>query len=256
MLKEMEIRRHESKRGLSMFSFEGGRNIKVGLKSRTGRVGWMAGKRKEAKHSQVKTSGGPLWMSTERLEALADGIFAFAMTLLVLNLLLPDPSNLPPETQLHEMLLGQGKAFFNYVLSFLLLAIFWMVHTQQFHMIKGTNHVHLWINVIILMFIVLIPFSASIMSDYPDDPIANFFFAANMFIVGVLYYLNWSYATEGHRLIEKETDAQKILASKRRSLLVPLVSLIAMGLAFAAPGFVGISYILIPILGALGPFRG
>lgn len=212
------------------------------------------GKKKKGR-ARAEGSQGPLWMSTSRLQALADGIFAFAMTLLVLNLILPDPSNLPPETMLHEMLLGQGKAFFNYALSFLLLAVFWMVHTQQFHMIRGTNHVHLWINVIILMFVVLIPFSASLMSDYSDDSLANFIFAANMFVVGSLYYLNWSYATEGHRLIDKETDARKIVASKRRSLLVPLVSLLAMGLAFVAPGFVGSSYILILLLRQLAFFR-
>ncbi len=196
------------------------------------------------------------WISSGRLQSLTDGIFAFAMTLLVLNLILPDPANLPPETQLDDILWKQSRAFYNYVLSFLLLAIFWTIHTQQFHVIKGTNQTHTWINLIIMMFIVLIPFTTSVMADYPADTIANVIFSLNLFIVGMLYYFNWSYAaSDRHRLIDSAVDEQAIELSKRRGLIVPGVSILALIVAFVAPEFTAFCFLLIPILKILKPFK-
>jgi len=195
-----------------------------------------------------KTENTLIWMRPERIRSLMDGIFAFAMTLLVLNLILPDPSDLPPETQLHNMLLGQAQSFFNYALSFLLLAIFWMIHSQQIHILKQTDFTHIWMNMIILMFIVLVPFSASVMSDYSSDTLANLAFASNMLIIGVLYYFNWHYAIGKHKLIAEEIDVKRVELARKRSLLTPFVSVIAMVLAFVAPEYTGMSYLLIPIL--------
>jgi len=196
-----------------------------------------------------------IWMRPERLQSLMDGIFAFAMTLLVLNLILPDPANLPEETRLHQMLQGEIQAFYNYALSFLLLAIFWTIHSQQLHILEKTNFPHLWLNMIILMFIVLVPFSASIMNDYSDDTLANLAFALNMFIIGVLYYFNWHYAIGKHKLIGKGVYAERVKVARRRALLTPFVSAIAIVLAFVAPSFAALSYLLIPLLRFAPPFR-
>jgi uncharacterized membrane protein len=195
-----------------------------------------------------KTENSLIWMGPGRIRALMDGIFAFAMTLLVLNLILPDPTDLPTETQLHSMLLGQMQAFFNYALSFLLLAIFWMIHSQQIHILKKTDFKHIWLNMIILMFVVLVPFSTSVMSDYSEDTLANLAFASNMFIIGVLYYFNWHYAIGKQMLIADEISVERVKLARRRSLLTPLVSILAMVLAFVAPEYTGMSYLLIPIL--------
>ncbi|MBD3398246.1 DUF1211 domain-containing protein [Candidatus Micrarchaeota archaeon] len=191
------------------------------------------------------------WISSSRIQALADGVFAFAMTLLVLNLILPDPINLPPEAQLNQLLVEQTRAFFNYGLSFILLAIFWTVHTQQFHVIKATNSTHTWINLMILMFVVLIPFSTSVMADYPNDTVANALFAANLFIVGSAYFLNWAYATSKHRLIDKDIEERAIEIAKRRSLLTPAVSIIALVVAFIAPEYAALTFLLIPIVSVI-----
>ena len=203
----------------------------------------------------MKTGNMLVWMKPSRIQALADGIFAFAMTLLVLNLILPDPTNLPQETELHEMLLEQAQAFYNYALSFLLLAIFWMIHSQQLHIIKETSLTHLWMNMIILLFIVLVPFSTSLMSDYPTDTLANLVFAVNMFIIGALYYFNWHYAVKGRNIIDDKIDIKRVEVARRRSLLTPCIAVIAIVLAFIAPEFTGLSFLLIPILRFVPPFN-
>ena len=242
----------------------------------------MAGKKKGARKKSTDTSGDPLfpkpktkaqqeaadkkaqkvdkvvekWVSSARLQSLTDGIFAFDMTLLVLNLILQVPANLPPETQLNDLLWKQSQAFYNYVLSFILLAIFWMIHTQQFHVIKGTTRMHTWINLTVMLFVVLIPFSTSVMADYPHDTVANVLFSLNMFIVGMLYYFNWSYASsDKHRLIEPDVNEQAITVAKRRGLMVPFVSIIALIVAVIAPEYTGLCFLLIPVIKVMKPFN-
>jgi len=189
-----------------------------------------------------------IWMNPDRIRSLMDGIFAFAMTLLVLNLILPDPSNLPPETQLHDLLMSQVQVFYNYALSFFLLAIFWMIHSQQIHILKKTDFKHIWINMIILMFVVLVPFSTSLMTDYSSDTLANLIFAFNMLIIGILYCLNWHYAIGKEGLISDDINVERVKLARKRSLLTVFVSVLAIIIAFVAPEYTGLAYLLIPIL--------
>ncbi len=215
-----------------------------------------AQEKKEEENVQEAEKKVEHWISTARLQSLTDGIFAFAMTLLVLNLILPDPANLPPETQLNNLLLGQLRAFYNYILSFILLAIFWTIHSKQFHAIKGTTQTHTWINLAILLFVVLIPFSTSVMADYPDDTTANILFATNMLVVGIAYFLNWAYASsEKHKLLETNIDAIAISISKRRGMIIPIVSVLAIIVAIYSPEYTGLCFLLIPILTKLKQFN-
>ncbi len=205
-----------------------------------------------ASNSDATESG----VTTHRIEALTDGIFAIAMTLLVLTLDIPEAkTELIQTVELHRMLIGQMHKFFNYALSFLLLAIFWVKHHQQFHFIKRTNRKHLWINIVTLMFIALIPFSTSLIGDYNDDRVAEFFFASNLFIIGMLFLWNWVYATKGHRLVDRSLDPQRIALWKKRGAVIPLVSLLAMVLSLTNPQFTFYAYLLIPIILALPHFR-
>ena len=192
-----------------------------------------------------------LGLTTKRIESLTDGVFAIAMTLLVLNL------NLPPvrEVNLHEVLLSQLNQFGNYVLSFILLGIFWIVHHQQFHSIHRSDRKLIWINIFILMFIALVPFSTSLADDFSDQILAKAFFNGNLFVLGMLFVINWIYATAGNRLVPEDLPASRINTGLRRTLILPTVSLLAMGLSFLSPGLSSITYLLIPFILSLKPFR-
>ncbi|HOO52851.1 MAG TPA: TMEM175 family protein [Methanothrix sp.] len=187
-------------------------------------------------------------MTTHRIEALTDGIFAVAMTLLVLNLKLPQGGVEGMEADLIDLVTGQSHVFSNYAMSFLLAAVFWIIHHQQSHFIKRTDRNHIWLNVIILMFVSLIPFSTSLINDYHDDWMASIFFGMNMFILGSLFYLNWDYATRGHRLVALSLDPRRIAVGKRRSAVTPIVSLLAMALALVDAPISSLAYLLIPVI--------
>jgi len=186
-------------------------------------------------------------MTTHRIEALTDGIYAIAMTLLVLNLALPEVGT-DQAVPLQDALFGQAHKFFNYALSFILLAIFWIVHHDQFHFIKRTDRIHLWINIFCLMFVVLVPFSTSLTGDYQNETIAKLFFDSNLFILGIFNSLNWAYATKGYRLVDRSLDPRRIAIGKRRGAVTPIVALMAMGVSVITPQWSSCAYLLIPVL--------
>lgn len=183
-------------------------------------------------------------LPTTRTEALSDGIFAFAMTLLVLDLQFPDAALLSG-TPLYKLLIGQLPRFINYFTSFILLAVFWVVHHQIFYHIKRSNQTILWLNIILLSFVVLIPFSTSLVGDFDAHVAAEVFFAGNMFIIGMLNFTIWTYATWQRRLTDPDLDEEFIKEARWQNLAVPGVSLLAMALAFFSPAWSGTVYFLI-----------
>ncbi len=202
-------------------------------------------------HSDTSEPG----MTTHRIEALTDGIFAIAMTLLVLTLDLPEVGKELTRVGLNNLLIAQIDKFFNYALSFILLSIFWIVHHQQFHFIKRTDRGYLWINIFFLMFVALMPFSTSLVGDYSNDWMAELFFSSNMFALGMFLNLGWAYATKGHRLVEHSLGQQRIALGKKRGMITPLISLLAMVLSLIKPQLCSYVYILIPIVLSLPRFR-
>ena len=194
-------------------------------------------------------------MRTSRLETLTDGIFAIAMTLLILNLALPEVADGVKKTQLHNLLLGQWEIFINYAVSFLVLAFFWLRHHRQFHVIKRTDRIHLSINILFLMFVALVPFSTSLMGDYPHDRAAVSFFAANIFILGMLSLLSWVYATRGHRLVDHSLTPQRIARGIEMEAVMPLVSAMLVILSLIDPAACFYAFLVIPVLLLISAYR-
>jgi len=194
-------------------------------------------------------------LTTRRIESLSDGIFAFAMTLLVLNLALPD-SNVGLSTAgLNDLLLSQLHKFFNYALSFVLLAIFWIVHHQQFHYIKRSDSRLIWINIFVLMFVALMPFTNDLAGDYSGKTTAEVLFGGNMLVLGLLFLINWVYATRDSRLVDPDLDRALISRGVRRNIVAPAVSIVVIVLSLFIPHWSLWFYLLVPAVLWLKPFR-
>lgn len=187
-------------------------------------------------------------LSTRRMEALTDGVFAIAMTLLVLDFKVPIIPEGSTVDALPKLILGLWPNFFNYVLSFILLAIFWIVHHRQFHYIKFVDQGLLWINILGLMFIVLIPFSTSLIAQYGDVQIGALVFECNLLAIGCFSYMQWWYVTDRHHLLDRDLSAETILLNKKRNFVVPIVSLFAIGLSFLNPDWSEVPYFAIPFI--------
>ena len=182
-----------------------------------------------------------IWMSTKRIETLVDGIFAIAMTLLVLSLNVPNFPYPPTDTQVLNSLLSMGQQFSVYFISFILLASFWRVNHAQFYFIKKTDQTLLWINIIWLSFIALIPFSTNLIGNYGYLKVSLIFFDLNIFLIGLLFNLNWYYADKKD-LIDPNTDRNMIKFRKKYNFALPLISLIAIALTFISPQWSSLVY--------------
>ena len=194
-------------------------------------------------------------LTTRRIESLSDAIFAFAMTLLVLNLVIPDSSAGLSTAGLNDLLLSQLHKFFNYALSFVLLAIFWIAHHQQFNYIQRSDSRLTWINIIILMFVALMPFTNDLAGDFSGKTTAEILFVGNILVLGLLFLVNWVYATRGSRLVDHDLDRALVSRGIRRNLVSPAVSIVALALSVFIPPWSLWVYLLVPVILWLKPFR-
>jgi uncharacterized membrane protein len=180
-------------------------------------------------------------MTTKRIETLVDGIFAIAMTLLVLSLNVPQLIYPATDVAVIHSLSSMLQQFFIYFMSFILLALFWRINHTQFYFIKKANQTVLWINIIWLSLIALVPFSTNLVGSYGYLTVPIIFFDLNLFLIGVLFGLNWYYADKKN-FIDKNADRKMIKSRKKTNLALPSVALVAIGLSFISPEWSSLVY--------------
>jgi len=184
-----------------------------------------------------------------RVEALTDGIFAFAMTLLVTTLDFPNSTATLPPLTASSLVSLYSPDLLQYIIAFAVLAGFWVTHHTHFHYIRVMDRTALWINIACLLFVALLPFSTALAGDYPDTPLAAIVFEANLLTIGLLILLIWNYATVGRRLVERSLDESVVILHTRRSLIIPVISAIGILLALAGSTWSTAVYLLsVPFL--------
>ena len=129
-----------------------------------------------------------------RMESLCDGVFAIAMTLLILEIQVPIKELIHSESDLLHAILNLAPKFFSYLLSFLILGIFWVGHNGQYAFIKNIDRELLWINVLFLLFVSIIPFSTALLGEFILYKWAVWFYWLNLLLIGFSLLFNWVYA--------------------------------------------------------------
>jgi uncharacterized membrane protein len=181
-------------------------------------------------------------MTTQRLQALADGIFAIAMTLLVFGLKVPE--GISSTVDFNRHLIALWPQFWTFGQSFLLLGIYWITSNRHIHFVEKTNQGYLWLNIIWLMFVAVVPFSASLLSHYRRYLGGALFFHVNLLLVGSFFYLNWRYAAKCG-LVHSTVDDDAIRRIGRNNLVFPGASMCAICLSFVTPQWSNLAYLLI-----------
>lgn len=182
--------------------------------------------------------------SSKRLEALSDGIFAFAMTLLVLDI---KPPSVPVD-QLPVAIFLLWPHFFCYLISFALLGVYWSGQAAQYQFVQKVDQTYIWLNIGFLAVIVLVPFSTSFLSGYPFTFLPILVYGLNLIFIGVMLYWMWAHATGRHRLIDVDVPRGVIRYSKWRSLIPPTCYVVAIIAALYDPYISLIIFALTPIL--------
>jgi uncharacterized membrane protein len=159
----------------------------------------------------------------DRLAALSDGIFAVAMTLLVLDLHVPLAAQVHSERELLRALCALGPQWLTYGMSFLTLGIFWAgQQTQLNHIDKGTRDLT-WIHLGFLFAITALPLSTRLLAEFITYRLALGIYWLNIFVPGAMLYWSWAYATHAnatHANLVKPDLPPKIVASICRRILI------------------------------------
>ncbi|MGZ7210312.1 MAG: TMEM175 family protein [Methanobacterium sp.] len=188
--------------------------------------------------------GSNQYFNKNRINTLVDGIFTIAMTLLVLNLVVPHFTGQINNSQLLNSLYQILPIFFSLVLSFLLLAMFWYFHHRIYNQIKIVNRTLIWINVVWLLFVILVPFSANLAGQYGYLTAANVIFDLNLLILTSLLFLN-IYVINRSGFIHEKAELDRLKQSEKNSIYFILITLLALALAFIFPQLSNLAYFLI-----------
>jgi uncharacterized membrane protein len=172
-------------------------------------------------------------MEKNRMESLTDGIFAFAMTLLVTSMILP--SDAVPTMSSGSTLLSLLPDFYHYIIAFFVLAGFWMAHHEQFSRVHHIDNNFLYLNIIALFFVTLVPFSTSFIGDYDTDVVSTCVFEINLMILGLIFSVQWLYAARNYRLVSPDYPGSEIRRRLNHGLIIPFVSFI--GIIITVMGF-------------------
>jgi uncharacterized membrane protein len=174
--------------------------------------------------------------SKARLEMLCDGIFAIAMTLLVLELKPPDMPRQASSAEILHALREHGLAFIGFGLSFLLAGQFWILHHVSFNYLRRANRPLALLTIPFLMFVSLLPFSTSMLTAFSlRQPVGLLFYFGNQFMLALLLAAQWLLASRQGLLTESD-GSRKRRQFELMICLQPLSFALSIALVFIAPG--------------------
>ncbi len=155
----------------------------------------------------MKKNKEHLARETSRIEAFSDGVFAIAMTLLVLDLKVPHSLN--GNIPLLQALASEWPIFAAYLTSFATIGIMWMSHHYLFTVIHRSDHWLFLINLFLLLLITFVPFPTSMVAEYigkSAENAASALYSGTFFIIALAFQFLWRHASKNRRLIGESVD--------------------------------------------------
>lgn len=168
----------------------------------------------------------------ERIVFFSDAVFAIAITLLVLNIEVP---NIPAPLVAQELparLLGLWPKYLSYVISFLVILSFWVAHHSIYGAIRRYDRNLIWLNSLFLMCVAFLPFTSALFGEYTDQQLVVVIYAASLGITRLLLTSVWWYASSEHRLVDDDLDPSVAMGLRIRGLAKALVFFLSIGISF------------------------
>ena len=173
-------------------------------------------------------------MTKNRLEAFSDGVFAIVITLLVLDIKLPE-KELSSEKELVGMLFEAIPNIATYAFSFLVVGVFWIAHHRLFAFVKKVDHFLLWSNVFYLMAVALIPYPAAILAKYPLYATSIVIYATNLLMCGLYHFIFLHYLNRNPTVAENFYNKEVAVQAFKLSIIGPICYSSAIIVAFINP---------------------
>ena len=168
-------------------------------------------------------------LGLERLAFFSDAVIAIAITLLVLELRLPEMGNSHGDVlvQLRQL----TPKLVSYIVSFGVIGLYWEAHHRTFRHVRRYDRGFLWINLLFLFFLAFLPFPTALLGDYFPLRSVVVLYATTVAVIGVVRTALWHYATHQRRLVDGNLAASLIRAETWRAASVPAIFLLSMGIA-------------------------
>jgi uncharacterized membrane protein len=166
---------------------------------------------------------------TSRVEAFSDGMFAIAITLLILEIKVPAPE----QGRLAVGLLHQWPSYLAFLLSFFYIGVMWMNHHRMFSHIRRSNETLLVLNLLLLLGVTAVPFPTAVLAAHlgtPDQRTAAVFYNAVFIAIAIFFNVLWRYAVF-RQLLDKSLAASAAMIS-RQYAVGPLMYAVCLALAF------------------------
>ena len=195
---------------------------------------------------------------TGRIEAFSDGVFAVAITLLVLNLQPPKPL----QVDLVTWLVQQWPAYLAFVTSFATIGVMWMNHHRLFTYITRSDSGLMGLNLLLLMLIVLVPFPTALLADYIAAPGPSFSWAQHIaaavfnwtyVVLALCFNILWRYSTKKNRLLGNHVDRDAVQGITKQYRWGPVCYLISFALAWLSVPASVVLNLLMAVYFALPP---
>jgi uncharacterized membrane protein len=180
-----------------------------------------------------------------RVLALSDGVFAIIITLLVLEVHVPE---LTQGHTLNEALAELRPSLTAFVISFVLAGMYWVAHRDLFALIRRTDRGLVWLNILYLLPLCLLPFGAGLLGRYEDEVVALRIYGLLLVLIALMRVVIWLYAINRPHLLWQRLDHRQRRAGLALTLSPGLVYLLAFLVARTAPGLSLAIYAAMPLL--------
>jgi uncharacterized membrane protein len=189
------------------------------------------------------------------ISEFSNGVFAFAITLLVLDLVIPAGTS---KADLPSALVSLWPNYMAFLISFFVIGLYWSTYIRLLKEIVRTDRTLIWLNLLFLLFIVIIPFSTRVISLYLT-PLTIIIYAGLVACAGYMHSFLRIYAGHNHRLISKKYSSRHIRRGIALSLIAPICFTISIGIVFintlAAQLFWVLIFVLHAIVGRMPQFK-
>ncbi|MGB5704285.1 MAG: TMEM175 family protein [Polyangiales bacterium] len=159
-----------------------------------------------------------------RVQLLTDALFALSMMVILLQVEYPDPELVVTDDQIREFFSEQVLALEVFAITFILIAIYWVKHMEQFGYIREMDYRLLWLQLGYLLFLVLLPVLNAYAVLYPLNGLVFVSYCAVLVGMGFFSAASWRYASKGHRLLNQEVEPEVVVRLWQDALIEPFTA--------------------------------
>ena len=192
--------------------------------------------------------------NVSRIEAISDGVFAVALTLLVLDIKVPISETIKTEKDLMDAFCSLTPKFLTYFLSFMTLGIFWTGHSSQYNFIEKSDRNLNWMSLFFLLFVSVLPFTTGFLSEHIHYKFSVFLYWVNIFVLGFALLIHWNYAIkknyvalpDDERITIGKAIQKRIIIAQTLYAVAALLCFVNIYLSIAVTILIQLNYALAP----------